>query len=170
MLVLAAILSVFAPAIHQPKIELELSEPDRRALVIGLERRVGGKFVLTGIKGAATACEAAHSCVTDQGLLATARRGAAITSAQTVDELLSMSNVSGKTPVAIVSARSARWERDNLIVLASVYDQAARRWTTREATISQFPGVIAPVRALISWQPVDDRRLTQKEAVKTTPR
>ncbi|QNE32596.1 hypothetical protein F1C10_12010 [Sphingomonas sp. NBWT7] len=155
MLVLAAILAVVAPADNQPKAELELNAADRRALVIGLERRVGGKFVLTGIKDAERACQTAHSCITDEALLAAARHGAPVNAVRTIDQLLASSDVSGETPVAIVSARSARWKGDNLIVRTSVYDKAGGRWMAREATIAQFPGVIAPVRTLLSWQSVD---------------
>lgn len=126
---LSTLLHVLIAASTPQPAQLELTSGDRYGLVIGLERRLGGKFVLTGLADAEGTCRVTRSCVTGAQLAATSQ-------ARSVDELIATASIDGDKPKAIVSLRSGRRLYPfRLELQMSVYDPVSGAWRTEYAAM-----------------------------------
>lgn len=129
------------------------------ALVTALERRVGGRFILTGLKDGERVCRDARVCVAGSQIEAAVSDPAAVRS---VDQLLSSAQVNGDDAVALVSLRGARQlGRGRAEVLASVYDANRRQWVGYAGVLGGLTnldgtggGLTGSVK-LMTWDRVD---------------
>lgn len=112
------------------------------ALISGIEARVGGKFIITGLAGADSVCESTRACVTGQNVVEATRGATTVGAIRNVGDLASNTRIRGNRPAAVVSLRSADWYKSALRVTLSVYDSATGRWSDKVALINPG-GIIA---------------------------
>jgi hypothetical protein len=111
--------------------ELTIPIDYRWALLSGLQRRLGGNFIITGLKGAQGDCDHQRSCATPAAIdvlapLAPANRDATGTSGL---------KIYGKSPVAIVSVVDAKWVGYSLNIHLAVFDPVRRTVTHKRAEV-----------------------------------
>lgn len=140
---------------------MRLDPDDRYALVTGLRRQVGGRFILTGLKDGDRSCSQSRACTSGQELLASA--GTA--EARNVDDLVSRTRVHGERPVAIVSLRGvSALNQYSARIMFTVYDAEQRRWTDKVAMLTSRPAdpeVSQGRRYLTDWK--DDAGVVVKK-------
>lgn len=150
----SAALTIFAAAAAastaaEPSRALDLKAEDRRALVIGLAYRLGGKFIISGLDNAEPTCSETGTCVTTTALLEIPFRNTAIGS---LDDLVDNVQIGSDPAVAIVSLQSARWVgRGRLEITAMTYDGSDKRWKRATAVIGNQ--ALAMTGPNMGWRP-----------------
>ena len=170
MLASMLILLASVSPVQIDKRELELSGEDRHALLTGLRTRVGGKFIITGLKDAQRTCDRVKTCATGDAVLAQAKADPQLRSAASLNYVVRAASVHGERPAAVVSLRGARFADGGLRVYASVYDAEAKRWANKSALLTNLgggrvDGPDAMVRKLLTWTDVSvsDRAINSSE-------
>lgn len=115
--------------------EIELSDQARYALLSSLKSRVGGKFVISGLKDAAATCTITKACISVDGLQRQAQSRSALSNARGIENILGAIDVNGENPVTIVSLRSAGFVEGNLAFRLAVLDPRTGAWTHKEARL-----------------------------------
>ena len=129
---MAAALAAKAPE----QTDLTLSSDYSFALISGIESRVGGKFIVTGLAGADSICASTHACVTGRNVIESTSGATIVGAVENVGDLANNTRIHGSRPAAVVSLRSAEWYKSALRVTLSVYDPATGRWSDKVALIN----------------------------------
>lgn len=158
-MIVSVVLALVSASVPTPTMRLD--PDDRWALVTGLRRQVGGRFILTGLKDGDRSCSQSRVCTSGQELLASAGTAPA----RTVDDLISRTRVYGERPVAIVSLRGvSALNQYSAKVLFTVFDPDQRRWTEKVAFLTTRPAdpeFSQGRRYLTDWK--DDAGVVEKK-------
>lgn len=112
--------------------ELAIPSDYRWALLSGLQRRLGGNFIITGLKGAQGDCERQESCATPVAIDVTAP----LAQTDRYGTGASGLKIYGKSPVAIVSVVDAEWVGYSLFMHLAVFDPVTRTVTNKRARVT----------------------------------
>jgi len=137
--------------------QLELSPEDRYALLTGLRTRVGGRFVISGLRDAEATCVATNACITVSQLQQRISGNEGLQTARGPLAILNAINVDGRPAVTIVSLRAAGYDaHGQLQILTSVLNARTGQWMGKTATLgypAPYPLDTANVaRILRVWQ------------------
>ena len=115
--------------------EIELSDQARYALLSSLESRVGGKFVISGLKDASATCTTTKSCISVDQLQQQVAKRSVLSNARGIANILDAIDVNGNKPVTIVSLRSAGFVNGNLAFRLAVLDPQTGSWAPKVAKL-----------------------------------
>jgi hypothetical protein len=121
-----------APSETKPKVEVAVPSDYRWALLSGLQRRLGGNFIIAGLKDAQGDCDRQKSCATPAAVDTTALLVPVDKSGTGPSGL----SIYGKSPVAIVSVIDAKWVGYSLDMRLAVFDPATRSVTRKLARVN----------------------------------
>ncbi|TKD50610.1 hypothetical protein [Sphingomonas baiyangensis] len=113
--------------------EVALVSDDGWALVTGLERRLGGPFIIAGLAGLDAICNGSGACVTGRQVGDELQAEASTTS---VAEFVETARIGDRSPVSFVAVRAKRSIGPRRTVLRlDIFDASAGTWSTKQAIL-----------------------------------
>ncbi|GAA3717320.1 hypothetical protein GCM10022268_27140 [Sphingomonas cynarae] len=151
------ILALSVPAVQVEQVNIDSDA--RRMFLMGLERKLGGKFIISGLGDAEAECRETKSCIAADDVIGQFSNDARVSS---LKNLLDRTNVSGERPIAIVSLRNVSRTASSYKIGASLYEPKVGRWQNKIARVRMIGKSVdasSPLIRLTEWYDEPDKKL-----------